>query len=138
MLEIAQVRSSDCVYDLGCGDGRILIRAAQHRGVRGLGVDLDPERIQEARRSARELDLVPQIAFKQQDLLTLDLSPASVVIFFLLPESNLKLRAKLHQELRPGSRIVTHSFDMGDWVPTEVTHVSDVINTYPIYLWQIS
>ncbi|MEB3359306.1 MAG: class I SAM-dependent methyltransferase [Synechococcales bacterium] len=137
MLELGQVTAADCVYDLGCGDGRMLLTAAQQRGVGGLGVDIDPERIQEANAAARELGLSPQIRFQQQDLLSLDLSPATVVMFYLLPQSNLRLRQKLQTELAPGSRILTHSFDMGDWPPTRTAQVSDVINTYNIYLWQV-
>lgn len=137
MLELGQVTETDYIYDLGCGDGRILITAAQQYGVKGMGVDLDPERVQEATYAARQLGLVPRIRFQQKDLLKVDLSPATVVTFYLLPESNLRLRQKLQTELAPGSRIITHSFDMGDWLPTRTTQVSDVINTYTIYLWEI-
>ena len=137
MLNLGQVTETDCLYDLGCGDGRILITAAQRYGVKGIGVDLDPERIQEANNAARQRGLIPQIRFKCQDLLNVDLSSATVVTFYLLPESNLRLRQKLQKELAPGSRIITHSFDMGDWLPTRTTQVSDVINTYNIYLWEI-
>jgi len=137
MLELGQVTAEDCVYDLGCGDGRMLLTAAQRRGVRGLGVDIDPERIKEANAAAHQLGLLSQVRFQQQDLLTLDLSPATVVMFYLLPQSNLKLRQKLQRELAPGSCILTHSFDMGDWPPTGTAQVSDVINTYNIYLWRV-
>lgn len=137
MLELGQVTEADCVYDLGCGDGRILITAAKQYGAKGIGVDLDPDRVQDATNAARQLGLVPRIRFKQQDLLKVDLSPATVVTFYLLPESNLRLRQKLQTELASGSRIITHSFDMGDWPPTRTTQVSDVINTYNIYLWEI-
>lgn len=136
MLELGQVTASDCLYDLGCGDGRILLTAAQQRGVTGLGVDIDAERVQEATDAARRLNL-SNIQFKQQDLLTLDLSPASVVTLYLLPQTHLQLRQKLQTELAPGSRIITHSFDMGDWQPTHMAQVSDVINTYNIYVWEL-
>jgi SAM-dependent methyltransferase len=137
MLELGQVTAGDRLYDLGCGDGRILLTAAQKLGTHGIGFDLDPDRIDEAIASARSLGLDPQIKFKQQDLLTVDLSPATVVTFYLLPKSNLMLRDKLQSELAPGSRIITHSFDMGDWIPTRTTQVSDVINTYTIYMWEV-
>ncbi|MEM7769965.1 MAG: class I SAM-dependent methyltransferase [Cyanobacteria bacterium P01_E01_bin.6] len=137
MLEAGNVTATDYIYDLGCGDGRILLTAAQRCGARGLGIDLDPERIQEAKAAARQLGLIPHIRFKHQDLLKVDLSTATVVTLYLLPESNLRLRHKLQTELKPGSRIITHSFDMGDWLPTRTAQVSDVINTYTIYVWEI-
>jgi len=137
MLDLGQVTEDDNVYDLGCGDGRILLAAAQQRGAQGLGVDIDAERVKEANDAARHLGLYPRIQFKQQDLLTLDLSPATIVVLYLLPKSNLQLRQKLQTELSPGARIITHSFDMGDWQPTRTTQVADVINTYNIYVWNV-
>ncbi len=137
MLDLAQVRGDDLLYDLGCGDGRIPIRAAQRCGTRGLGVDIDPERILEAQQAAQAAQVQDRVSFRQQDLLTLDLSPATVVTCYLLPRSHLLIRDKLRTELRPGARLVTHTFDMGDWPPTATTTVSDVINTYTIYLWRI-
>ncbi|MEN9232387.1 MAG: methyltransferase domain-containing protein [Thermostichus sp. DG02_5_bins_236] len=137
MLDLAQVRGEDTLYDLGCGDGRVLIRAAQRFGTRGVGVDIDPERILEARQQAQAAGVQDQVNFLQQDLLTLDLAPATVVSCYLLPRSNLLIRDKLRSELQAGARLVTHSFDMGDWLPTATTTVSDVINTYTVYLWQI-
>jgi SAM-dependent methyltransferase len=137
MLDLAQVGSEDTLYDLGCGDGRILIRAAQRFGTQGVGVDIDPERILEAQQRAQEAQVQDRVTFLQQDLLTLDLTPATVVSCYLLPSSHLLIRDKLRSQLRPGARLVTHSFDMGDWPPTATTTVSDVINTYTIYLWRI-
>ncbi|MCJ2543147.1 SAM-dependent methyltransferase [Thermostichus vulcanus] len=137
MLDLAQVGSEDTLYDLGCGDGRVLIRAAQRFGTRGVGVDIDPERILEAEQQAQAAGVQDRVNFLQQDLLTLDLAPATVVSCYLLPRSNLLIRDKLRSELQAGARLVTHSFDMGDWIPTATTTVSDVINTYTIYLWQI-
>ncbi|MFT0812234.1 SAM-dependent methyltransferase [Synechococcus sp. OH20] len=137
MLDLAQVGREDVLYDLGCGDGRILIRAAQRFGTRGVGVDIDPERILEAQQRAQEAQVQDRVIFLQQDLLNLDLAPATVVSCYLLPRSHLLIRDKLRSQLRPGARLVTHSFDMGDWPPTATTTVSDVINTYTIYLWQI-
>lgn len=137
MLELGQVTDQDYLYDLGCGDGRIVITAAQTKGCRGLGVDIDPTRIEEARQWAENWSLSQRVSFKQQDLLTLDLSKATVVTLYLLPATNLQIRDKLQQELTPGSRVLSHSFDMGDWTPTKTNYVSDVINTYPIFMWEI-
>jgi cyclopropane fatty-acyl-phospholipid synthase-like methyltransferase len=137
LLELGQVTSEDLVYDLGCGDGRVVIQAATTCGARGLGVDIDPERIQEARQSAEEAQVSHLVRFRCQDLMTLDLSHATVVFLYLLPSTHMKLRQKLQTEMRQGSRILTHSFDFDDWQPTAVTTVSDVINTYSLYLWTI-
>lgn len=137
MLQLGQVKASDVLYDLGCGDGRILLTAAQQRGASGLGVDIDPERVQDARRQARSLGVEDRVKFARQNLLTLDLSAATVVTLYLLPQSNLRLRSKLQTELAPGTRILSHSFDMGDWPPTATSSTTDAINTYPIYLWVI-
>jgi SAM-dependent methyltransferase len=137
MLELGQVTAEDVLYDLGCGDGRIVLTAAQQKGCRGLGVDIDPKRIEEAHQKAAALELTHLVEFKQQDLLTLDFSPASVVTLYLMPKTNLLLRNRLQSQLSPGSRIITHSFDMGDWPPTRVSTVEEVIKTYKIYCWQI-
>lgn len=137
MLQLAQVGSEDLLYDLGCGDGRIVIRAAEGYGAKGLGVDLDPERIREAKQQAKARGVTDRVQFKRLDLLKLDLSPATVVTLYLLPDTQLQIRKKLRQELQPGARIVSHSFDLGDWQPTGTAQASDVINIYPIYLWQV-
>ncbi|NJK62638.1 MAG: methyltransferase domain-containing protein [Synechococcaceae cyanobacterium SM2_3_1] len=137
LLKLGQVTSADLIYDLGCGDGRVVIQAATTCGARGLGVDIDPERIREARQAAEEAQVSPLVHFRCQDLMTLDLGPATVVFLYLLPSTNMKLRQKLQTELRQGTRILTHSFDFEDWQPTAVTTVSDVINTYSLYLWRI-
>ncbi|MCF2972048.1 methyltransferase domain-containing protein [Synechococcus sp. Nb3U1] len=137
MLDLARVGAEDTLYDLGCGDGRVLIRAAQRFGTRGVGVDIDPERILEAQQRAQEAQVQDRVQFLEQDLLTVDLSPATVVSCYLLPRSHLLIRDKLRSEVQAGARLITHSFDMGDWIPTTTTTVSDVINTYTIYLWQL-
>lgn len=137
MLQLGQVSPSDWVYDLGCGDGRIVIRAAEGYGARGLGVDLDRERIREARQGARARGVADRVQFKSMDLMQLDLAPATVVTLYLLPDTQLQIRDKLRRELKPGAKILSHSFDLGDWTPTATTQVSDVINTYSIYLWQV-
>jgi hypothetical protein len=117
MLQIANVNSNDVVYDLGSGDGRIPITAVrQFRAKRAVGVDINPERVREANQNAQQANLTDRVEFRQQDLFETDLRNASVVTLYLLPDVNLRLRPKLLSELRPGTRIVSHAFDMGDWV----------------------
>jgi SAM-dependent methyltransferase len=115
MLNMAGVTSKDLIYDLGCGDGRIVIMAAKERGARGVGVDLDPERIRESRENAKAAGVTRLIRFFEQNLFDTDISQATVVILYLYPEVNLKLRPKLLRDLKPGTRIVSHSHTMGDW-----------------------
>lgn len=119
MLDLAGVTKDDVVYDLGCGDGRIVIRAAERFGARGVGVDLNPQRIAEARAAAKKAG--PQIEalvrFEVGDVFTFDFSAATVVTMYLLPDVNLRLRPRIFKELKPGTRIVSHDFDMGDWAP---------------------
>lgn len=124
MLKVANVNKTDVVYDLGCGDGRILIAAAQVCGARGVGVDINPNRIAEAQRSAVKASLAGRLLFREQDLFDTDLSPATVVTLYLLPEANLELRPKLLRELKPGTRIVSHAFDLGDWKPDKQLSVA--------------
>lgn len=133
MLELAQVNENDVLYDLGSGDGRIPITAAQKYGTRGVGVDIDPERIQEANANAKKAEVTDKVKFVQQDLFQTDFSEATVVTLYLLPDVNLKLRPKL-QQLKPGTRIVSHSFDMGDWAPQQTVQVP---GGGTIYLWVI-
>ena len=115
MLNMAGVTSKDLVYDLGCGDGRIVILAAKERGARGVGVDLDPARIRESRKNAKIAGVTQRVRFYEQNLFSTDLSQATVVMLYLYPEVNIKLRPKLLKELKPGTRIVSHSHTMGDW-----------------------
>lgn len=138
MLDIAQVQSDDYVIDLGSGDGRIVIAAAK-RGASGHGIDLDPERIAEARKNARKEKVDDKVLFKEQDIFETDISEASVITMYLLPSVNKKLRPTLLDELQPGTRIVSHSFDMGDWEPDqEVTLSSEnTSRTHTIYYWVI-
>ena len=112
-----RVNKDDVVYDLGCGDGRIVITAAKKYGARGVGVDIDPERIKEANANAKQAGVSDRVKFIEQDLFQTDFKEASVVTLYLLPDINLKLRPKLLSELKPGTRIVSHAFDMGDWKP---------------------
>jgi tRNA G37 N-methylase Trm5 len=133
MLQLAQVNNNDVIYDLGSGDGRIPITAAQKYGARGIGIDINPERVQEANANLQKSGVGNRVQFRQQDLFETDFSNASVVTLYLLPDMNLKLRPKLLQELKPGTRIVSHSFDMGDWKPQQVQQV----NGSTIYLWVV-
>ncbi len=120
MLAMAKVKDTDVVYDLGCGDGRIPITAASKHGARGVGIDIDPRRIEEANQNAKAAGVTGKVAFLQQDLFESDIKDATVVTLYLLPSLNLKLMPKLQKELKPGTRIVSHAFDMGtDWPPDE-------------------
>ncbi|MGH8771895.1 MAG: SAM-dependent methyltransferase [Burkholderiales bacterium] len=133
MLDLAEVGPNDVVYDLGSGDGRIVITAAKERGAQGIGVDIDPERIKEARENAKTAGVTDRVKFVEGDLFEMDLSDATVVTLYLLSTINMKLRPKLLSELKPGSRIVSHSFDMGDWEPLETAEVEG----RKVYYWVI-
>ncbi|MBI4909846.1 MAG: class I SAM-dependent methyltransferase [Acidobacteria bacterium] len=115
MLKLANVQKTDVLYDLGCGDGRIVIEAAKTYGARGVGVDIDPQRIKEARENAKTAGVEHLVRFIEKDLFQADFNEATVVTLFLLPTINLKLRPKLLKELKPGTRVVSNTFDMGDW-----------------------
>ncbi len=117
MLKLADVKKTDVVYDLGCGDGRIVIAAAKNFGARGVGIDINPERIQEAKANAKKEGVEELVRFEEKDLFKADIHEATVVTLFLLPKVNLRLRPKLLRELKPGTRIVSNTFDMGDWKP---------------------
>ena len=138
MLSLAGVSSGDVVYDLGCGDGRIVITAAKKFGARGVGVDIDPERIKESQANAKAAGVEHLVSFKLQDALTVDLSPASVVTLYLLSSSNAKLRPILTRQLKPGARIVSHAFGMGDWTPEKTDIFTDSGGTQrTLYRWTI-
>ena len=115
MLKLANVQKSDVVYDLGCGDGRIVIAAAKTFGAHGVGIDINPERIKEARENAKKAGVEHLVRFEENDLFEADFKPATVVTLFLLPQINLKLKPKLLSDLKPGTRVVSNTFDMGDW-----------------------
>jgi len=117
MLRMARVTKDDVVYDLGCGDGRVVITAAKMFGARGVGVDLDPVRVKESNENAIKAGVIDRVKFFQQDLFEINLSEATVVSLYLLSELNLRLRPKLFRELKPGTRVVSHEFDMDDWKP---------------------
>lgn len=122
ILRLGKVTADDVVYDLGCGDGRIVIAAAKHLGARGLGVDIDPLRIEECRENARRAHVRDRVEFLQKSLFDIDLSPASVVTLYLLPSINIRLRPQLMSQLRPGSRVISNHFDMANWQPDEFVH----------------
>ena len=126
MLQMARVTQNDIVYDLGCGDGRIVITAAKVFGARGVGVDIDPVRIKESNENTRKIGVTDRVKFIEQDLFKTDISKASVVSLYLFRELNLRLRPKLFRELRPGTRIVSHEFDMDDWKPDGMGTVRNV------------
>lgn len=133
MLRLANVKSNDVVYDLGSGDGRIVIAAAKDRGARGIGIDINPDRIREANENAEKAGVSDRVQFRQQDLFQTDFSDATVVTLYLLPELNVKLRPKLLSELKPGTRIVSHAFDMGEWKPEQVVEVDG----RTVYYWVV-
>jgi len=131
MLGMAEIRPGDYVIDLGSGDGRILIAAARSNGARGLGVDIDPARIRESNANARDAGVGNRITFRRQDLFQTPLAEADVLTLYLLPEINLRLRPRILAEMRPGTRVVSHDYDMGDWHWEERQRVGDAI----IYMW---
>jgi precorrin-6B methylase 2 len=133
MLEMAKVTANDVVYDLGCGDGRIVITAAQRYGCRGVGIDIDPDRIREATKNVRRANVADKVKFIQGDLFETNISEATVVTLYLLTELNLKLRPKLMKDLQPGTRVVSHAFAMGTWKPERTERVSGS----SVYLWRI-
>ena len=137
MLRLGKVAVGDVVYDLGCGDGRIVIAAVRERGARGVCVDIDPQRIAESRDNARAAGVADRIQFRNEDLFTTDIGDATVVMLFLYPDLNLKLRPKLWKELKPGTRVVSHWHDMGDWKPLETARVVSEGQERPIYFWTI-
>jgi len=137
MLKVTKVGPNDVVYDLGCGDGRIVITAVKEYGARGVGIDIDPQRIKDATENAEKqgVKLGDRLEIKQADLFQTDLSPASVVTLYLLPSLNVKLRPKLWRELKVGSRVVSHAFDMGDdWPPDQTINADGRM----VYYWLIT
>jgi tRNA G37 N-methylase Trm5 len=135
MLQMARVGKNDIVYDLGCGDGRLVIMAAKKHGAHGVGVDIDPARIQEARTNAKAAKVEQRVEFILGDLFQTDLSQATVVTLYLLPRINRQLRPQLWQQLKVGARVVSHGFDMGEEWPPERT---ETINGTTIYYWTIT
>jgi ribosomal protein L11 methylase PrmA len=133
MLRLADVKPGDVLYDLGSGDGRIPVTAARKYGIRAVGIDIDPERIREANANAKRRGVSRLVTFRQQDLFKADFREATVVTLYLLPDLNLKLRPQLLKQLRPGTRVVSHQFDMGDWKPDKTLEA----NGRTVYFWVI-
>jgi SAM-dependent methyltransferase len=137
MLKLAGVQKGDVVYDLGCGDGRLVVTAAQRYGAHGVGFDIDPERIAESGENAAKAGVTGLVKFHEQDLFTADFREATVMTLYLLTSVNLKLRPKLLRELRPGTRIVSHNFGMGEWKPDASSSVDVEDISHEVYLWII-
>jgi SAM-dependent methyltransferase len=133
MLKLAGVTNMDVVYDLGCGDGRIVITAAQQFGARGVGIDINPARIQEANANAKQAGVTDKVRFEEKDLFEADIKEASVVTLYLLSSVNMRLRPKLLADLKPGTRVVSNTFDMGDWKPDR----EEEIDGRRIMLWTV-
>jgi trans-aconitate methyltransferase len=137
MLKVANVGKNDVLYDLGSGDGRIPITAARRWGTRGVGVDIDPQRVKEARENATKAGVTDKVKFLQQDLFETDIKEATVVTLYLLPDVNLRLRPKLLADLKPGTRVVSHNYDMGDWKPLKTLTVKLPDGEHTVYYWVV-
>jgi ribosomal protein L11 methylase PrmA len=133
MLRIANVRKGDVLYDLGSGDGRIAITAARKYGIKATGIDIDPQRIREANENAAKAGVTHLVQFRQENLFTADFKDATVITLYLLPDLNVKLRPKLWNELKPGTRIVSHQFEMGAWKPEKKLES----NGRSVYFWTV-
>ncbi|MEQ1883934.1 MAG: methyltransferase domain-containing protein [Bryobacteraceae bacterium] len=140
MLKLAEVSKSDVVYDLGCGDGRIVIAAAKTYGAKGVGYDIDPERIKEAKANAKAAGVDDKVRFEVKDLFKADFHEATVVTLFLLNSVNMRLRPRLMEQLKPGTRIVSNTFDMGDWVAEKditIPAPTDAFLSRRFFLWRV-
>ena len=133
MLRLANVQKGDVLYDLGSGDGRIAIAAAKKFGIKAVGIDIDPQRIREANENAKKAGVTDLVEFRQEDLFKTDIKEATVVTLYLLPDLNVKLRPRLWEELKPGTRIISHQFDMGTWKPEKTLQS----NGRTVYFWTI-
>jgi precorrin-6B methylase 2 len=138
ILDLAKIGAQDVVYDLGCGDGRIVIAAVKQRGARGVCVDIDPQRIRESKANAARAGVAQRIVFLNQDLFETDLTGATVVTLFLSPSINLKLRPKLARELRTGTRVISYVHGMDDWAPTDSRTVQGAYGPRDLRLWIIA
>jgi SAM-dependent methyltransferase len=138
MLDLAQVKKGDVVYDLGSGDGRIVVTAAKKYGVKAVGFEIDPQRIKESHENIKKAGVENLVEIRQQDIRTVDLSPATVLTMYLLPEVNLMIRPNIWKQMKPGSRIVSHDFDMGDWKPLKTENIKDGSSwDHTLYLWHV-
>ena len=138
MLDLAQVKKGDVLYDLGSGDGRIVVTAAKKYGARAIGFEIDPQRIKESTENIKKAGVGHLVEIRQQDIRTVDLSPASVLTMYLLPEVNLMIRPNIWKQMKRGSRVVSHDFDMGDWKPLKTENMKDSSNwDHTLYLWHV-
>ncbi len=137
ILRLADVGKADVLYDLGCGDGRIVVTAAKKYGCRGIGIDIDPERIQDSQKNAAKEGVEDKVRFIESDLFDADISEASVVTLYLLSRVNIRLRPKLLADLKPGTRVVSHDFDMDEWEADEISYIEDDWETHSIFFWII-
>ena len=138
MLELADVKKGDVVYDLGSGDGRIVVTAAKKYGVKAIGFEIDPERIKESHENIKKAGVEKLVEIRQQDIRSVDLSQASVLTMYLLPEVNLMIRPNIWKQMKPGSRVVSHDFDMGDWKALKTEHIKDPSGwDHTLYLWHL-
>ena len=138
MLELAEVKKGDVVYDLGSGDGRIVVTAAKKYGVKAIGFEIDPQRIKESHENIKKAGVENLVEIRQQDIRTVDLSGASVLTMYLLPEVNLMVRPNIWKQMKPGSRVVSHDFDMGDWKPLKTESIKDGTSwEHTLYLWHV-
>ena len=138
MLEMARVKRGDVIYDLGSGDGRIIIRAAQKYGARGVGIEIDPDLVRKAQEAARRQKVDHLVEFHAQDALAVDVSPATVVTLYMLPEFNAKLRPLFDRQLKPGSRVVSHDFEIQGWAPDKVERMrGDFFHDHTILLFEV-
>jgi SAM-dependent methyltransferase len=135
MLRFAELKKGDVLYDLGCGDGRIVIEAAKRAGIRAVGIDIDPQRIEESRENAKLVGVENLVEFRRQDIFEADFSEATVVTMYLLPSVNIRLRPKILSTLKPGTRIISHSFDMDDWQADRMTYVAVDLYAHTVYFW---
>ncbi len=138
MLDLAQVKKGDVVYDLGSGDGRIVVTAAKKYGVKAIGFEIDPQRVKESHENIKKAGVEQLVEIRQQDIRTVDLSPASVLTMYLLPDVNLMIRPNIWKQMKPGSRVVSHDFDMGDWKPLRTEYIKDGSGwDHTLYLWHV-
>lgn len=139
MLELAEIKHGDVLYDLGSGDGRIVVAAAKKFGIRAVGFEIDPGLVKDSRQFVKQAGLEELVEIREQDIRTVDFSPASVVTMYLYPAANLRLRPVLMRELKPGSRVISHDFGMGSWKPDHMERLRDTAGfSRTIYRWRIA
>ena len=139
MLELAEIKQGDVLYDLGSGDGRIVVAAAKKFGIRAVGFEIDPVLVKDSRQIIKRAGLEELVEIRERDIRTVDFSPASVVTMYLYPAANLRLRPVLMRELKPGSRVISHDFGMGNWKPDHVERLRDTAGlSRTIYRWRIA